>query len=276
MVLVLGQGGIVDVLAALLEPEHFREMASNFLRRKTSRDAALLVENKCLFLSVQLHSDAGNAVAIRIHGVSIALEGFQSGKPFRLWGCRRYGGGGVSVFLQGRTMTPHGGLPIQPLGAQPCFKAQLPPFVYLSAPAQQKPFPFLLHLQAMPGNVQNRYPIAGKAGESTLSLFPLTLPQSCFRPFFVLFFLLYLGTMLLIVVPFFRRNIADRFRAMRLPCRICSRNKRPPPADQFFQTESPVYRGSLYGNVAYPDDGPGTFFLEAQACFRELCVHLLP
>ena len=83
MVLVLGQGGIVDVLAALLEPEHFREMASNFLRRKTSRDAALLVENKCLFLSVQLHSDAGNAVAIRIHGVSIALEGFQSGRPFR-------------------------------------------------------------------------------------------------------------------------------------------------------------------------------------------------
>ena len=251
-------------------------MPGNFLRRKTSCDIAFFVENKSLLSSVLFHPDAGNAVAIRIHGVSIALEGFKSGKPFRLWGCRRYGGGGVSIFLQGRTMTPHGGLPIQPLGAQPCFKAQLPPFVYLSAPAQQKPFPFLLHLQAMPGNVQNRYPIAGKAGESTLSLFPLTLPQSCFRPFFVLFFLLYLGTMLLIVVPFFRHNSTDRLRGMRFLCRICSRNKRPPSADQFFQTERPVYRGSLYGNLSYPDDGPGTFFLEAQADFREPCVHLLP
>ncbi len=71
---LIRQRRVVDIFAAPLESDHFRQMRLQLIQGKPSGHAAFLVQNKRLFIAMFIHLDTGHAVAFRIDRLGIRSE----------------------------------------------------------------------------------------------------------------------------------------------------------------------------------------------------------
>ena len=148
----------------------------------------------------------------------------------------------------------------------------------MCGPLKSATFPFLLHHQAMAGDIQHRQAMLRQVGKGSFPLGCVTLSQ----PGKLVFFLFPRGfrrcdACRLIGFPFFPIDGTHRLWGnLSRIIRVRSFLKISQTLAELSHAEGAIHGRCLHRNVAHKDDGPGTFFLETQTSSRQLLMQLGP